>query len=413
MKDLKVAPLANVAPTEAAPTKTDLPVIPDSTAHQVIAAPASPSADRGGITRLGDPVAVWPCAGCGRPGPQPAPGVRAVRYCQDGGGACERSARDARERGLESPGLTGQVAWTWEMVDRLEGVADRLAGALMSELSVAGVERRIADARADAAGHIAIAQRERDASQQQAEAAWREAASARARADAAEQDAASARAEAGRLTAELDAARRECQDAKDEADAACAARLAAERDRDRVGAREGELIAALENARSELVTLHGRLSEAETLAEGQRVEADAAKRTAEDLRSAVRDAEAKRGQAVADCDQFQARAREFEQHNWQLSRTAEELRAAVKALTAERDAARAEADRARRRVDALTAVTDGHRTPLGGVPHPVADREPPTGLHPLPPVNGSSLNGADPLATDPRTHDGHRLPHAG
>ncbi|MFI0406772.1 chromosome segregation ATPase [Actinomadura sp. 3N508] len=455
MKDLKVAPLDDVAPTQAAPTKTDLPVLPDPTVHTEAAtasadhsAPAprastapgqasgdeAPGADddRDGITRLGDLVAVWPCAGCGRPVPQPVRGVRTVRHCQDGDGACERSARDARERGLESPGLTGQVAWTWEMVDRLEGAADRLAGALMSELSVAGVERRIANARADAAGEIAIAQRERDASERQAEAAWREVASARGRADlacdradTAQRDAAAARADAERLTAELDTARRECRDAQDDAEAAGAARLAAERDRDRVAAREGELLASLENARAELVALHGRLSDAETLAEGQRVEADAAKRSAEDLRSAVRDAEAKRGQAVADRDQFQARAREFERHNWQLSRIAEELRAAVKALTAERDAARAEADRARRRVDAMTAVNDGRPdfAPRDAGPHRFADREPPTGLHPLPPLNGPPLNGsslngpplygADPLAVDPRTGSGHRLPHAG
>ncbi|NVI90896.1 hypothetical protein [Actinomadura sp. BRA 177] len=127
---------------------------------------------------MGVLVAVWPCAGGVRPVPQPVRGARTVRYCQDRDGACERSALEARERGLDSPALTGQVAWAWEMVDRMEGVADRLAGSLMSELSVAGVERRVADARAEAAGHIAIAQRERDASQQQAELAWRETATA-------------------------------------------------------------------------------------------------------------------------------------------------------------------------------------------------------------------------------------------
>jgi len=437
MKDQKVAPLDDVAPTPAATTKTDLPVITDPAAYtEEGAAPggdpgegAAAYDDRAGIARLGDPVAVWPCAGCGRPVPQPVRGARTVRYCQDGGGACERAARENRERSLESPGLTGQVAWAWEMVDRLEGAADRLAGSLMSELSVAGVERRVADARAEAAGHVAIAQRERDASQRQAELAWRETATARARAEAAEQEAASAQAEVKRLTGERDAARRESREAGAEAEGASAARAAAERERDRVASREGELLASLESARSELVALHGRVSEAETLVEGQRVEADAAKRTAEDLRSAVRDAEAKRGQAVADRDQIQARARELEQHNWQLSRTAEELRAAVRALTAERDAARAEADRARRRVDALTALTDRHDTG----PRPAVDREPPTGLHALPPMSapglgGSLLDGGDPLTTDPRVgplnrhtpqnhgpqnRNGHRLPHAG
>lgn len=446
MKDQKVAPLDD-APTPAAPTKTDLPVITDpaaftealaaadpATREPVAAAPAVPQAvphavapggdgttedDRTGIARLGDPVAVWPCAGCGRPVPQPVRGARTVRYCQDNEGECERAARESRERGLDAPGLTGHVAWTWEMVERLEGAADRLAGSLLSELSVAGVERRVADARAEAAGHVAVAQRERDASERRAETAWRETSTARTRAEAAEQEAASIRAEAGRLAAELDAARRERQDENDRSDAAIAARLAAERERDRVASREGELLASLESAHAELVSLHGRLSEAETLAEEQRVEVGAAKRSADDLRSAVRDAEAKRGQAVADRDQIQARAREFEQHNWQLSRTADELRGAVKALTAERDAARAEADRARRRVDALTAPMDGRRP---DPPRPPADREPPTGLHALPPLSGSSLDGGDPLATDPRTHahgavprarNGHHLPHVG
>ncbi|QKW35524.1 chromosome segregation ATPase [Actinomadura sp. NAK00032] len=441
MEDQKVAPLDDVAPTPAAPTKTDLPVITDPAACTVDEAPAGagePAAaddDRAGIARLGDPVAVWPCAGCGRPVPQPVRGARTVRFCQDGDGACERAARESRERALDSPGLTGQVAWAWEMVDRLEGAADRLAGSLMAELSVAGVERRVADARAEAAGQVAIAQRERDASQRQAELAWRETAAARARAEAAEREAAAARAEAERLAGERDTARREAAEARDEADGASAARLAAERERDRVASREGELLASLESARSELVALHGRVAEAETLLEGRRVESAAAERAAEDLRSAVRDAEAKRGQAVADRDQIQARGRELERHNWQLTRAAEELRAAVRALTAERDAARAEADRARRRVDALTALTDGQDTG----PRPVADPEPRTGLHPLPPMNGtrtgSLLDGGDPLATGPRPGplnghrtgplnghrsghanghaNGHRLPHAG
>ncbi|MFB9196359.1 chromosome segregation ATPase [Actinomadura verrucosospora] len=440
MEDQKVAPFDNVAPTPAAPTQTDLPVITDPAAYAGGDDPAAPRGasggmpdalpagaqetpgpedDRAGIARLGDPVAVWPCAGCGRPVPQPARGARTVRYCQEGDGACERAARESRERGLEAPGLTGQVAWTWEMVDRLEGLADRLAESLISELSVAGVERRIAEARAEAAGLVAIAQRERDASQRQAEVAWRETATARARAEAAEQEAASARAEAERLAAERDAARRERQEARDDADGAGAARLAAERERDRVAAREGELLASLESARAELVALHGRLSEAETLVEGQRVEATAATRAAEDLRSAVRDAEAKRGQAVADLDQVQARARELERHNWQLARAADELRAAVRALTAERDAARAEADRARRRVDALTALSEGRADPGPAGPRPAVDREPPTGVHSLPPMNGSLLDGGDPLATDPLRrhghagHNGHRLPHAG
>ncbi|MFC9975826.1 hypothetical protein ACFVH6_33555 [Spirillospora sp. NPDC127200] len=159
-----------------------------------------------GAARVGDPVAVWPCAGCGRPVPQPVRGARTVRYCQDGDGACEREARERRDRGRQAPGLTGQVAWTWEMVERLEHVADQLACSLTTELSVAGVERRISDARAETTAQIAVAQRERDASQRQAEAAWREVAAARARADAAEEGAERARADAAAAAADRDQA---------------------------------------------------------------------------------------------------------------------------------------------------------------------------------------------------------------
>ncbi|MEV4005658.1 hypothetical protein AB0K37_25920, partial [Actinomadura sp. NPDC049753] len=86
MEDQKVAPFDNVAPTPAAPTQTDLPVITDPAAYSGGDDPAAPRGatgaapdalpagagetpgpedDRAGIARLGDPVAVWPCAGCG------------------------------------------------------------------------------------------------------------------------------------------------------------------------------------------------------------------------------------------------------------------------------------------------------------------------------------------------------------
>ncbi|MEU8346360.1 chromosome segregation ATPase, partial [Spirillospora sp. NPDC048832] len=97
------------------------------------------------VARVGDPVAVWPCANCGRPVPQPVGAARAVRYCQDNEGACAREARERRDRGRDAPGLTGQVASAWEMVERLEKAADLLADSLTSELSVAGVERRVAE----------------------------------------------------------------------------------------------------------------------------------------------------------------------------------------------------------------------------------------------------------------------------
>ncbi|RFU40430.1 chromosome segregation ATPase, partial [Actinomadura logoneensis] len=111
---------------------------------------------------MGDPVTVWPCANCGRPVPQPVGAVRAIRYCQDNDGACVREARERRERGRDASGLTGQVAATWEMVERLENAADALAGSLAAELSVAGVERRVAEVRAEAARELSVAQSERD-----------------------------------------------------------------------------------------------------------------------------------------------------------------------------------------------------------------------------------------------------------
>src|SRR5690606_11747574 len=150
MKDEKVAPL-DEAVAAPAQTKTDLPIItdpaahdgrvsrPDSAADRVPGQPsgdaARPSADpavpepvssgdpsavrtapggegdRAENARLGDPVAVWPCAGCGRPVPQPVRGARTIRYCQDGDGECERIARERREYDRQAPGLTGQVAW--------------------------------------------------------------------------------------------------------------------------------------------------------------------------------------------------------------------------------------------------------------------------------------------------------------
>ncbi|MFG2000835.1 hypothetical protein ACGFNU_16985 [Spirillospora sp. NPDC048911] len=333
----------------------------------------------------GESVAVWPCANCGRPVPQPVRGARTVRYCQDEGGTCAAEARDRRERTRETPGLSGQVAWAWEIVERLEGAADQLAGSLASELSVAGVERRVAAAHAESASHIAAAQEERDASQRQAQSAWQEATLARARAEHAESAAAAARSEAEQAIAERDAATRESQEAREAAEQATAARLAAESERDHVTTREGELRAALETARGELVSLHSRLSETETTVQGQRIEAAANQRATEDLRSAVRDAETKRGQAVADRDQMQARVQEVEQHNWQLAQAVDELRATVQALTGERDAARAEAERARRHIDTLTQLQNNRSTQpdLNGIRRAPVEPEPPTGLHSL------------------------------
>lgn len=335
--------------------------------------------------QTGDPVSVWPCANCGRPVPQAPGAARTIRYCQDNDDACAREAQGRRERGKDTPGLTGQVAWAWEMVERMEKMADAIACSMVSELSVAGVERRVAEAHAEAARYVAAAQEERDASQRQAEGAWREAAAARSRAIASEQDAELAREEAEEAIAERAAANSAYLEAKQAAAENAAARMAAERERDHFIGRESELLAALEAARSELVNVHSRLAEAETAAEGQRFEAAADRRAAEDLRAAVRDAEAYRGRAVADRDQMQAKLQDYERQTWQLSQTVSEQQAALTALVDERDAARAEADRARRQIDAYTrtSLTDVGRPGRGHGDRPTHIDDSPAGLHSL------------------------------
>ncbi|MFC6882452.1 MULTISPECIES: proline-rich domain-containing protein [Actinomadura] len=386
------------------------------------------------VARMGEPVTVWPCANCGRPVPQPMGTVRAVRYCQDNDGACAREARDRRERGRDAPGLTGQVASTWEMVERLEKAADVLADSLTSELSVAGVERRVSEVRAEAARELASAQTERDASQRKAEEAWQEAATSRQRAETAEDEAARAREEAKLATAKRDAAQQAWEEAHQIAQQAVTAKLAAESERDRIAARETELLAALETARAELVGLHSKLAEAEGAAEAQRVEAAVAKQGAEDLRNAMRDTEAQRQRAmqaaskaeaerttalraqseaeaevvranaradeatkerdaaqaqaqaaVAERDEMAAKVNDQSVQLRQLSQSVAEQQAALTALAEERDAARAEADRARRQIDHFTHNTLSSNIPPGG-------RMPGGGQGPAPGLPGGSLS---------------------
>src|SRR4029453_3851853 len=96
-----------------------------------------------------------PCAHCGRPVPQRAAAGRPFRYCRDNDGECQRASRNTRMRHRSAPGLAGQVARTWEAVDRLDQLVGTLTEALHSEMSAAGVERQIADVRAETARAIA------------------------------------------------------------------------------------------------------------------------------------------------------------------------------------------------------------------------------------------------------------------
>src|SRR3954463_3878783 len=101
-----------------------------------------------------------PCLHCGRSVPQRGSAGRPFRYCRDNDGECQRAARTARMRHRSAPGLAGQVAKAFEVVDRLEQVAETLADALHDELSPAGVERQLAEVRAQAATEVAAARGE-------------------------------------------------------------------------------------------------------------------------------------------------------------------------------------------------------------------------------------------------------------
>jgi len=98
-----------------------------------------------------------PCLHCGRPVPQRSSAGRPFQYCRDNDDACLRAARNARQRERNAPGLPGQLAQTWELVDRLEQATALLASSINGELSAAGVESKIAAVRAEAAAQSASA----------------------------------------------------------------------------------------------------------------------------------------------------------------------------------------------------------------------------------------------------------------
>ncbi|MEU8022820.1 hypothetical protein AB0B88_11415, partial [Micromonospora haikouensis] len=140
-----------------------------------------------------------PCAHCGRDVPQRAGAGRPFRYCRDNDGACQRASRNSRMRHRNAPGLPGQVARTWEAVDRLDQIVQTLTEALHAELSPAGVQRQLAQLRAETAAELAQAHTERDDARRDAQDAAAVAARAgqQAHTAAAERDAAVARADDG------------------------------------------------------------------------------------------------------------------------------------------------------------------------------------------------------------------------
>ncbi|MFD1325619.1 serine/threonine protein kinase, partial [Micromonospora sonneratiae] len=159
--------------------------------------------EENGVPGDGASAETRPCGHCGRPVPQRAAAGRPFRYCRDNDGACQRASRNTRMRHRNAPGLAGQVARTWEAVDRLDQVVQTLTEALHAELSPAGVKRQLAEVRAEAAAQVAVAQTERDEARRDAEAAAERAVSAQQAATtaAAERTAARQAADDARQTA--------------------------------------------------------------------------------------------------------------------------------------------------------------------------------------------------------------------
>ncbi len=351
-----------------------------------------------------------PCAYCGRPIEQAAEGSPAVRYCPDNEGACARAAAGRRARDQDTPGLAGQVARTWDLVERLEDVAELLALSLTGGLSVAGVERRLAEARADAATGLADAHREREAARLESEQAF-------AQLGAVRDHLRRATAEVTGLTAQLESARADRDLARDlsaqatrTAEAANTAITAVREERDRLMGRVVELTAtldlvrgqlagakeaqrrsmALEETRTRLRATESELDKMRTTAEiAQKARAAAeqacaeADRQALEARSHAEEMNAERDDLIAERDSLAADLKscraelaaaaprlaageqllaELEQQQSRMleqqllareqAQMVDQLRGALATMLTERDAARAEAERVRSRAEA-------------------------------------------------------------
>jgi hypothetical protein len=289
-----------------------------------------------------------PCAYCGRPVVQAGEPSPAVRFCADNGGACAAAAAERRRRDQDSPGLAGQVARTWDMVERLEDVAELLAMSMTGSLSVAGVERRMAEAQAEAAAALARAHREREAARQEAEQALALLGSAR-------EDAQRAEAAVAELTAQLDSAHAERDTARDigtqatrAAEAANTAIAAVREERDRLTRRVAELTAALDMARDELARRRADAKEAQKRS-----------MTIEETRTRLRSVESELDKMRTAAELAQNARAAAEQACAEADRQALEARAHADEMSAERDAMAAERDSlAADRVELATKYED-------------------------------------------------------
>lgn len=281
-----------------------------------------------------DETATRPCVHCGRPVPQRGSAGRPFRYCRDNDDVCRRNARNGRMRERNSPGLAGQVARSWELVERLELLTGTLAEALHADLSPVGVERQIAQVRAEAATHVAGVHTERDEARREAE---------------------SARAEAARLTDTLTVEQRRVEEHTQHL-----AHLAGELDslRDAVGVAER----ARDEARSATAAETALRAEAQS----RRDEALAAVET---HRSALADAERTRDAALTDRDTARASVRVAEEARHEATNR-------LTAVTAERDEIRSLLIRSREDIATATEALAGTRERVAALEtSAVADRD--------------------------------------
>jgi hypothetical protein len=292
-----------------------------------------------------------PCAYCGRAVPQPGDSSPAIRYCPDNGGACAQAAAERRRRDQDTPGLAGQVARTWDMVERLEDVAELLAISLTGGLSVAGIDRRLAEAREEAATSLADAHREREAARLESEQAFAQLGGVRDRLRQAE-------ARVAELAAQLESARIERDTARDmgdqatrTAEAANTALTALREERDRLMGRVVELTSALDLARGELVDAKEAQRRSMALEE-TRTQLRATESELDKMRTTAELAQKARAAAEQACAEADRQALEARAHAEEMSGERDEIVAERDSLAADLKSCRAELEAAAPRLAA-------------------------------------------------------------
>jgi hypothetical protein len=331
---------ATEAPTEDPPPDETAPPEDDAGPGDE----AAPESAEGGLgTR--------PCAYCGRAVPQPGDSSPAVRYCPDNGGACAQAAAERRRRDQDTPGLAGQVARTWDMVERLEDVAELLAISLTGGLSVAGIDRRLADARAEAATSLADAHREREAARLEAEQAFAQLGGVR-------DQLLQTKANVAELTARVESARIERDTARDigdqatrTAEAANTAVTALREERDRLMGRVVELTSALDLAHGELADAKEAQRRSMALEE-TRTQLRATESELDKMRTTAEIAQKARAAAEQACAEADRQALEARAHAEEMSGERDEIVAERDSLAADLKSCRAELEAAAPRLAA-------------------------------------------------------------